>query len=79
MMTLTQTMTLMYTKTPNLTSIQRLSLCTGLIINGGGWEMTGGIVLEEHPEGAKCWGTWGMSGINVRIPSRNGIREIWSP
>src|SRR6218665_2263121 len=37
MMTLTQTMTLMYTKTPNLTSIQRLSLCTGLIINGRGW------------------------------------------
>jgi len=58
------TKTLTYTfKTPNLTSIQRFSLSTGLMINVGGWEMSLGIVLEECPGGGKCWGCpWSMSG-----------------
>src|SRR6218665_1243929 len=37
-------------------------------------------LLRNCPGGmsrrGKCWG---MSVVNVRIPSRNGIREIWSP
>src|SRR6218665_343477 len=60
MTTLTQTLTLTYLKTPNLTSIQRFSLCTGLMINGDGREMSFRIiVLEEYPWGGKCWGYLG--------------------
>ena len=38
--------------------------------------MTLGIVLEECPGRVECWG---KPVVNIRIPSQNGIREIWSP
>jgi len=50
----------------------------------GKWDMFGEIVLGKCP-GRKLSGAsggnvlGGISGGDVRVPSRNGIREIWSP
>ena len=70
MTTLTQTLPLTYTNTPNLISIKRFSLCTGLIINGIGCEMSRGIVLEEYTGERSVGVLVGMPGVNIRILSR---------
>src|SRR6218665_3846949 len=53
MTTLTKTLTLTYPQAPNLTSIQRFRLSTGLMINVGGWEMSLGTVAETW---RRVWG-----------------------